>query len=354
MSLTATACTSYEEIPNKNFEENIGKIDIPIENNPISSYSLPLMQINGIPMINLADLASAAELNWQYNSIEGTIEIKDSYNFYTLLKDTTVISKNGIYLPNAEANIVSDEGTVFLPVSMLSYFDLTYEITDNQTISVFLPAENNFESANSLNEFEQLFLNMNAEEMYNYLSFLTVPLADSHLTSRDSQLPGASRAYRNGTHEGIDWYSGYTGILVDTSTPVLSMSEGIVVRADHNYNELTLEDRERLLEIAGQMDHTPEYILDELRGRSVWVQYQNGVTVRYAHLSAIPPDVKVGSAVKTGDIIGYVGNSGTSDGVAGTNSGLHLHSDILIYGHLFWEHLEQDEIRMVLEKLFPN
>lgn len=365
ISLTTTACISYEETPNKNFEDNIDEIGSPNEDdqtietpdseNPIEEgYSFSLFQINGIPMISLTDLASATELNWQYNSIEGTIEIKDSRNYYKLIKNTTALSKNGIYLPNTEAPVIADEGTIFLPVSMLGYFDLTYEITDNQTISVFQSEESNFESANSLNEFEKLFPNMNADEMYNYLSFLATPLADSHLTSRDSQLPGAPRTYRNGTHEGIDWYSGYTGILVDTSTPVLSMGDGIVVRADHNYTELTLDEREGLLEIASQMDHTPEYILDELRGRSVWVQYQNGVTVRYAHLSAIPPELKVGSVVKTGDVIGYVGNSGTSDGVAGTNVGLHLHSDILIYGHLFWEHLEQDEIRVVLEKLFPN
>lgn len=361
ISLFTTACVSFEEIPNKNFEVNIGKVDKPNVDDTIENtvekeegYSLSLRQINGLPMINLADLAAATSLSWEYDSIEGTIEIKDGYNNYKLIKNTTVISKNGIYQPNVEVPIIDDEETIFLPVSMLNYFDLTYEIIDNQTIAVYQQEESNLESVNSLNEFEQQFSNMDAEDIYNYLSFLTTPLAGSHVTSRDSQIPGAARDYRNGIHEGIDWYSGYTGILIDTSTPVLSMGDGIVVRADHNYTELTLAEREELLNIAAQIDHTPEYILDELRGRSVWVQYKNGVTVRYAHLSSIPPEINVGSKVKTGNVIGYVGNSGTSDGVAGTNAGLHLHSDILIYGHLFWEFLEQEEIKTVLEKLFPN
>lgn len=361
ISLFTTACVSFEQIPNKNFEVNIGKVDKPNVDDTIENtiekeegYNLSLRQINGLPMVNLTDLAAATGLNWQYDSIEGTIEINDGYNDYKLIKNTTVISKNGIYQPNVEMPIIDDEETIFLPVSMLNYFDFTYEIVDNQTIAVFQREESNLESANSLNEFEQQFSNMNAEDIYNYLSFLTTPLTGSHVTSRDSQLPGAPRGYRNGIHEGIDWYSGYIGILVDTSTPVLSMADGIVVRADHNYVELTLAEREELLDIASQMDHTPEYILDELRGRSVWVQYKDGVTVRYTHLSAIPPEIKVGSKVKTGDVIGYVGNSGTSDGVAGTNAGLHLHSDILIYGHLFWGFLEQEEVRMVLEKLFPS
>lgn len=365
--LATTACGTYEEKPNRNFQVNIGEIDKPNVDKPIietpnsetpfekeEGYSLSLEQINGLPMINLENLAEATGLKWQYNSVEGTIEITDSHNYYKLLKNTTIISKNGIYLPNVEMPIVVDEETVFLPVSMLNHFGLTYEIIDSHAISVFLSEESNLESANSFNEFKQQFPNMTGEDIYNYLSFLGTPLKGSHLTSRDSQLPGAPRSYRNGTHEGIDWYTGYTGISVDTSTPVLSMGEGVVVRTDHNYNELTLEERERLLKLAAQMEHTPEYILDKLRGRSVWVQYQNGVTVRYVHLSTIPPEVKVGSKVKTGDIIGYVGNSGTSDGVAGTDAGLHLHSDILIYDHLFWEYLEQEEIRLVLEKIFSN
>jgi len=351
IALFSTACVNYEESPNKRFEENIGEID-PIEEEV--GFDLPLWQINGLSMINLADLAVATGLKWQYDSIEGTIKINDGKNYYKLIKNTSIIARNGIYLPNVEVPVIVDEETVLLPVSMLDYFDLTYGMGDNQTISVFLPEENNFESASSFQEFEQRFPNMTSEDLYNYLSFLATPLAGSYLTSRDSQLPGAQRAYRNGTHEGIDWYSGYTGILVDTSTPVLSMGDGIVVRADHNYTELTLTERDGLLALAAQMDHTPEYILDELRGRSVWVQYQDGVTVRYAHLSSIPTEVAVGSKVKTGDILGYVGNSGTSDGVAGTDVGYHLHSDILIYGHLFWEFIDQEEIRAVLERLFPN
>jgi len=41
-------------------------------------------------------------------------------------------------------------------------------------------------------------------------------------------------------------------------------------------------------------------------------------------------DLKQGGFVKKGQIIGFVGNSGTSDGIKGTKEGAHLHFEIRI------------------------
>jgi murein DD-endopeptidase MepM/ murein hydrolase activator NlpD len=58
-------------------------------------------------------------------------------------------------------------------------------------------------------------------------------------------------------------------------------------------------------------------------GRSVDVDHGNGLTSRYAHLSAI--DVRVGQSVKCGQIIGRLGTSGRS-------TGPHLHYETRIRG----------------------
>ncbi|GBF11096.1 M23 family metallopeptidase [Tepidibacillus sp. HK-1] len=201
-------------------------------------------------------------------------------------------------------------------------------------------------------EFEQHFSEMSSDELISYLDFLSSPLKGAKVSTRDSHLPGALRSYRNGFHEGIDWYTGVTGITINQTTPVLSMADGSVVRVDHDFVELTKKERTELLNIAKSSNQTPEYILDRLRGRTVWVQYPKGVLVRYAHLSAISKNVVLGKGIKTGEVLGYVGNSGTSDGVFGNDRGLHLHTDILIYNHLFWENLDKRQIRQVLKAIF--
>jgi murein DD-endopeptidase MepM/ murein hydrolase activator NlpD len=53
------------------------------------------------------------------------------------------------------------------------------------------------------------------------------------------------------------------------------------------------------------------------------VDHGNGLTSRYAHLSAI--DVRVGQSVKCGQIIGRLGTSGRS-------TGPHLHYETRIRG----------------------
>ena len=58
-------------------------------------------------------------------------------------------------------------------------------------------------------------------------------------------------------------------------------------------------------------------------GLFVLIQHANGVKTRYAHLEK--PAVKVGDEVNQGDVIGFVGNSGNTDGP----TGCHLHFEVL-------------------------
>lgn len=58
-------------------------------------------------------------------------------------------------------------------------------------------------------------------------------------------------------------------------------------------------------------------------GNMVEIDHGNGLSTRYAHMSAIA--VKVGDKVETGDVVGYVGTTGRS-------TGPHLHYEVRIDG----------------------
>jgi len=325
---------------------------------PINGKTISLYEKNGRAMFSLKELGDKFSYEWRYYPDEGAIDINDGINKFHMLKDTPTVSKNGVYLPVSFRPYIDSSNKVFLPTEMLdAVFEIKSEAVENQQeLAVFANNDSSTKPQTDsikTDDFEKAFPTMTEDEISTYLSFLKSPLTDAHISIRDSHLPSAPRTYRNGFHEGIDWYGGATGIVVDKSTPIHSMGDGLVVRADYDYVEYTQAEREEQLEQSQNMDHTPQYILDKLRGRTVWVQYPKGVLVRYAHLSKIEEGIEVGKKVKTGDILGYVGNSGTSDGVLGNNQGLHLHSDILIYDHLFWEHLNQQQVRSVLEMLFP-
>lgn len=89
-------------------------------------------------------------------------------------------------------------------------------------------------------------------------------------------------------HHGLD-------IVAMIGTPVAAPADGIVVRARRE---------------AGY-------------GNVVFISHGNGVTTRYAHLSAI--SVRAGDQVHRGDLIGKVGNTGRS-------LGYHLHYEVLVHG----------------------
>lgn len=60
-------------------------------------------------------------------------------------------------------------------------------------------------------------------------------------------------------------------------------------------------------------------------GNYISIKHNNNYTTEYAHISKIASNIKVGSKVKQGDIIAYVGNTGIS-------TGSHLHYGIIFNG----------------------
>jgi len=188
------------------------------------------------------------------------------------------------------------------------------------------------------------------QSIIEQLSFLQSPIPGALVTSRDSQLPGAPRTYRNGTHQGLDYYDGACGVPIRLGDPVYAAGEGVIDRIDHQYTELTEQERNELLRICSEMEETPDDILDKLRGRQVWIKHPDGIITVYAHLNQVA-ELQKGDLIQAGDFIGNIGNSGTSDGAKGTTEEAHLHFEIWLGEHYLGEGLPPAEARKLLQEI---
>lgn len=192
------------------------------------------------------------------------------------------------------------------------------------------------------------------ETMFEKLSFLQTPLPGAGITTRDSQLPGAPRAYRHGVHEGLDFYAGYCGIQVNFGDPVFAAGPGVICRVDHDYKEPSVEERTIMLQNCMEAGDTPEDILDKLRGRQVWIAHPYGITTRYAHLSAVANHLQEGDPVRAGDFLGNVGNSGTSEGARGEKDNPHLHFEVWFENSFLGKGLTPQEVRSIWKSLLEE
>jgi len=165
-------------------------------------------------------------------------------------------------------------------------------------------------------------------------------------------MPGASREYRQGTHEGIDFYDSDNCTPIGAGTEVLAAKAGKVVRADWNYSPLTqaeLDEMEKQTPSEGQTD---EAALDRYRGRQAWIDHGNGVVTRYAHLSRIADGIDVGVSVRQGELIAYVGNSGTPESLTDPNAEMHLHFELRVGDGYLGKGMAAPEVRSLYEKAF--
>lgn len=220
--------------------------------------------------------------------------------------------------------------------------------------SLYIPPEENtgdLDFNDSPEEVEELAGQEKINFWVELLDFLSSPIQGAVITNKDSHLPNAPRPYRNGTHEGLDYYNGYCSITIAVGTPVVAAAEGEVIRIDHDYIELTKEDRDEILSVSAGQKTTPKEILDKLRGRQVWIDHNNGIITRYAHLDAVSDELQVGDRVAANQYIGQVGNSGTSEAVKGNRDGAHLHFEIWVEENHFGKGLKPSEIRTILSRV---
>ncbi len=155
------------------------------------------------------------------------------------------------------------------------------------------------------------------------------PVPGATISSRAAHWPNAPRHYRNGIHEGFDFYDGaVSGIAVQYGTPIVATATGVVIRADHGYVEMSMAEYEDVIAVSRRSLDTPADALDRLRGMQVWVEHAGGYVTRYAHLTRIPADVVEGGRIEQGQIVGYTGNSGTLEAAQGTQDDPHPHVEI--------------------------
>jgi murein DD-endopeptidase MepM/ murein hydrolase activator NlpD len=180
---------------------------------------------------------------------------------------------------------------------------------------------------------------------------LALPIEGTALSNLSFRLPGAPRPYRYGVHEGIDFYWAAGGPVTAT-TPVLSVAAGEIVRIDVDYSPPSADEMDALLAHAAAVFHTPAETLDILRGRQVWIDHGEGLVTRYCHLSAVAQDLMVGDHVDQGQVIGYVGNSGTPASYYGQGLEMHLHLEIRIGEGYLGQYLRSSEVKRWLATAF--
>lgn len=295
-----------------------------LEDEKIDNNIIPKMKVSEDGFVKIIDLQEG-KVNFLYDEINKKGYMSYNDNNYSWIDGVNVLEVNGYYFPinkKGEAKEVSIR---------------------KDELERLLLVKTNKRKEESITK----------EEIERKLENANPPIKHGHISKLEVQLPGASRNYRNGMHEGIDWYSGATGVEITMKTDVYPIYEGKIVRIDHNYVEMTEIERNELLKIAQKEKKTPEYILDKMRGRQLWIQTDNGVLVRYAHLSSVNEKLKIGQYVKTTMPIAKAGNSGTSSGVADSELDIHPHTDILVYGKLYYEYYEDmDEAINLLYKIF--
>ena len=181
---------------------------------------------------------------------------------------------------------------------------------------------------------------------------LLMPIEGACLPASDSLMPNASRDYREGIHEGIDFYGLDNCVDIGRGTKVRAAKVGRVVRADHDYQDLTAEALADLEERVGNGETKSPEVLDAFRGRQVWLDHGGGVVTRYAHLSAVADGIQVGMVVEAGTVIGYVGDSGTPESVSAPGAEDHVHFEVRVGRGYLGQGLPPAEVRTLYEEAF--
>ncbi|MEO8456654.1 MAG: LysM peptidoglycan-binding domain-containing M23 family metallopeptidase [Chloroflexota bacterium] len=159
---------------------------------------------------------------------------------------------------------------------------------------------------------------------------LQMPVGGACLTPDDDQMPNAPREYRAGVHEGIDFFTDYACVPVPINLPALAAADGTIIRMDKEYRPLSQKEIDDLEAKSAVQGFTDEGTLDKFRGRQVWIDHGNGIITRYCHLNAVPQALGVGSHVKAGDTIGYIGDTGTPESASQPEFEIHLHFEVRV------------------------
>ena len=223
---------------------------------------------------------------------------------------------------------------------------------DASRLRIFIPKKENSVSviANIKIKLNDELLNGIHEQLINH----DIPVINGALPDDTYSLPGAPRTYRNGVHKGIDFRHKYNSNgekePLDFTDKVVASQAGTVIRADHDYQPVTLKQYEEQLDVIKSYPVT--YVTRDFGGRQIWIDHGNGLMTSYNHLSSINRRIKPGKKVKKGEVIGTVGNSGLSGEARGTDDGIHLHYEIWYKGEFLGKDLSTEQLKKALYYFF--
>ena len=187
---------------------------------------------------------------------------------------------------------------------------------------------------------------------------LLLPIDSLRFPSRASRLPNAPRSYRSGTHRGIDFFSNW-------GTPVRAVADGVIIRSDLSYKEVSPDFRKEMLKRAAILGRTPSDIFNELLlGQAVIIDHgfklfsgYRAITI-YAHLSSINSNIKPGYVINAGETFAMSGNSGTEPSTLGTRNESHLHWELILQDaggeYYFGRDLDYEALIVALDRIFEN
>lgn len=178
------------------------------------------------------------------------------------------------------------------------------------------------------------------------------PIQEACLPTGDNLMPNAWRDYRQGIHEGMDFYDVDNCTPIGPGTEVRAAKGGRVIRADIEYEDLTAAELEELYTRIDELGTSDAQTLDRFRGCQVWIDHGRGVVTRYAHLGGLAPGIDEGVTVEQGQVVGYVGESGTPESVTNPGTEYHLHFEIRVGESFLGEGLEAEEVRALYEAAF--
>ncbi len=178
------------------------------------------------------------------------------------------------------------------------------------------------------------------------------PIKGACLPSADQLMPNAPRVYRGGVHEGVDFYDYDNCAKIGKGTAIVAAKDGVVIRADHDYKPLTPAQLSAAdNRIAAGQANDPD-VIDLFRGRQVWIDHGKGIVTRYAHTSDVAANIRVGDRVKQGDIIAFVGDSGTPESLTSPGTEEHLHFELRTGDTFLGNGLPAADVRTLYKRLF--
>jgi murein DD-endopeptidase MepM/ murein hydrolase activator NlpD len=178
------------------------------------------------------------------------------------------------------------------------------------------------------------------------------PIKGACLPESDTLMPNAARDYRGGIHEGIDFYAFDNCTKIVKGTAIMAAKDGVVIRADHDYLPLTQAELSAADKRISEGHANDPDILDLFRGRQVWIDHGKGIVTRYAHTSDVAASIHVGDTVKQGDVIAFVGDSGTPESITDPGTEEHLHFELRAGDTYLGKGLPPDDVRAIYEHLF--